>query len=479
VLFNSFIFLLFFIVTYALFRLSPGWRTKKVVLLVASYVFYGSWNPPFVLLLVISTVVDFFAAQIIHRSNRKPVRVLFVIVSAMTNLGILGFFKYADFMIANLDVLSQWFGGQGGYHPLKIILPIGISFYTFQTMSYTIDVYRRRYEPTGSFLNFALYVTFFPQLVAGPIVRADQFLPQCQSDTSRKVTAGVLTWAAFLFAYGLFRKMVIADNMAPVVEAIYARPEGFGFFDCWVATYAFAIQIFCDFSGYSLMAIGLALAMGFHVPGNFRCPYGATGLRDFWRRWHVSLSTWLRDYLYIPLGGNRRGRPRMVMAVMLTMLLGGLWHGAAWNFVIWGGLHGLYLLGERALSGKNRQRENERPARLGLGGLVRIVVVFHLVCLTWVFFRSPDLDNSLLMVRRMLLLDRFNYSTTQQSPLTLALVLGTAALMVGWHTWRRNRTLEQVAERIPAPVLAVVTGALFVAAILLGAQSIEFIYFQF
>ena len=271
-----------------------------------------------------------------------------LVASLAVNLGLLGFFKYRVFFLENFVALLNSVGVD--FHPARpsIILPVGISFYTFQTLSYTLDIYMGKMKPARSFLDYALFVTFFPQLVAGPIVRAAHFLPQCED--ARRTTLSQLGWGLSLILFGLFQKSVIADGlMAPVVERVYDSGEVLSFGAGWVGTLAFAMQIFCDFSGYSTCAIGTAMCLGFWLPVNFRSPYAAIGFSDFWRRWHVSLSSWLRDYLYIPLGGNRKGTARTYVNLMITMLLGGLWHGASWNFVIWGGLHGVYLIVERLL----------------------------------------------------------------------------------------------------------------------------------
>ncbi|HSG29610.1 MAG TPA: MBOAT family O-acyltransferase, partial [Candidatus Krumholzibacterium sp.] len=315
-----------------------------------------------------------------------------------TNLGLLGFFKYGGFLLDNFVRLLAMVGIDYQPPAVSIFLPIGISFYTFQTLSYTIDVYRGRLKPWHSFLDFALFVTFFPQLVAGPIVRAASFLPQCQEPKSFQ--GARLGWGFSLLVVGLFEKAVLADTlMAPIADRVYAAPFDAGFVDAWVGTLAFSAQIFFDFAGYSTCAIGAALCLGFHLPDNFRFPYAAIGFSDFWRRWHVSLSSWLRDYLYVPLGGNRRGDVRTKINLMLTMLIGGLWHGASWRFVVWGGLHGSYLWAERELRGRFGERAwtSSPMARLGL-----LFFTYYLVCITWVFFRAEDFSSAFALTRAML-----------------------------------------------------------------------------
>src|SRR5215472_16543724 len=325
-----------------------SWAMKKINLLIASYIFYAAWNPPFVILLWISTVVDWWAAKGLVRAERPAARRGWMMLSVVANLGMLGFFKYGQFLLENFTALIHAFGV--AYQPphYHIVLPVGISFYTFATMSYTLDVYLRRALPARNFLDYALFVTFFPHLVAGPIMRPTELVPQFEHP--RRASAEQLSFGLALMTLGLFQKVVLADGfLAPIVERVYDHDVQPGALDAWAATLAFGGQIFCDFAGYSTTAIGAAMCLGFAMPDNFRFPYAAIGFSDFWRRWHITLSSWLRDYLYIPLGGNRHGVTRTYISLMTTMLLGGLWHGANWTFVVWGGLHGLYLAVERAL----------------------------------------------------------------------------------------------------------------------------------
>ncbi len=327
-------------------RCRCGWTTKKVNLLIASYLFYAAWNPPFVILLWVSTVVDWYAAQGLVKARRERARHAWMLLSVVANLGMLGYFKYGQFLLDNFTALMAAFGI--AYHPAHydIVLPVGISFYTFATMSYTLDVYLRRALPARNLLDYALFVTFFPHLVAGPIMRPTELVPQFE--TPRRASAQQLRFGLALMTIGLFNKIVLADSfLSHVAERVYDSDKIPGALDAWAATLAFSGQIFCDFAGYSTTAIGAALCLGFAMPDNFRFPYAAVGFSDFWRRWHITLSSWLRDYLYIPLGGNRHGARRTYVALMATMLLGGLWHGANWTFVAWGGLHGVYL-GRRA-----------------------------------------------------------------------------------------------------------------------------------
>ena len=397
--FNSLTFVVFFAVVLLLHRLPIAWTAKKLNLLVASYIFYAAWNPPFVILLWISTLVDWFIARGIYaaRDKRQAHQRLWLVGSIAVNLGFLGFFKYGEFLLQNWQALMASFGIEYLPPEWNIILPVGISFYTFQTMSYTLDVYLGRSKPLNSFLDFSLFVTFFPQLVAGPIVRPGQLVPQFA--TPKQATRDQFLWGLGLTILGLFMKVVIADSgLAQSADLVFGSDKAVGFADAWLGTLAFSGQIFCDFAGYSTIAIGTALCLGFALPDNFRMPYAAIGFSDFWRRWHISLSTWLRDYLYIPLGGNRGSEVRTYVNLMLTMLLGGLWHGANWTFVVWGGLHGLYLAGERWIRAKTRVAGDPAGAwdRFALA-----LLTYFLVNITWVFFRAKDFSGAARILQGM------------------------------------------------------------------------------
>jgi alginate O-acetyltransferase complex protein AlgI len=433
--FNSYTFLLFFAAVLAVQRSPISWRAKKATLLVASYLFYAAWNPPFVLLLWLSTLVDWFVARAIGASEAPRRRRGLVLLSLAVNLGVLGFFKYGGFALENFSALLGALGIAFEPNAPSIVLPVGISFYTFQTLSYTLDVYRREARPARSFIDYALYVTFFPQLVAGPIVRSGAFLPQCRDE--RRGSSEQLGRGLAQLVLGLFMKVVVADGLfAPVVEQVFDGPLEPAFSAAWIGTFAFAGQIFCDFAGYSTCAIGVAACLGFEIPANFRFPYAAAGFADFWRRWHISLSTWLRDYLYISLGGNRRGATRTQINLMLTMLLGGLWHGASWNFVVWGGLHGLFLVIERPFlaSPRSRAAGRSRPARLA-----HVLVTFIGVCVAWTIFRSDGLDHAFRMLATMLLAVQPEHSATLPSA-EGALTLATVAILLAFHYVLRDTT---------------------------------------
>ncbi len=470
--FNSITFLVFLAIVLAVHHLPLSWRTRKFNLLIASYLFYAAWNPPFVILVWISTTVDWFAAKGIARSPSQHGKRAFLTLSMSTNLGLLGFFKYGGFVLENFTALLSSIGI--AYQPpaWDIVLPVGISFYTFQTMSYTIDVYRGRLRPSSSLLDFALYVTFFPQLVAGPIVRASYFLPQLP--LPRRASSEEMSWGATLLAFGLLEKVVLADHfLAPTADLVYANVAQAGFTDAWIGTLAFAGQIFYDFAGYSMCAIGIGMLLGFAIPDNFRFPYAAIGFSDFWRRWHISLSTWLRDYLYIPLGGNRKGRRRTSVNLMATMLLGGLWHGAAWTFIVWGGIHGLYLMTERWIRARLRPAfwHHWRVTRFAVA-----LVTFGLVCLTWVFFRAQGFDDAFTLLSTMLIGGEGTLILGMVRVLTVTVL--TSALLTS-HWLLRDTTIEDVARRVPWWLRTTLVAAVLVALIITPGSERAFIYFQF
>lgn len=472
--FNSCTFVLFFAAVLLLHNLPLPWRVRKFNLLIASYLFYAAWNPPFVVLLWISTLVDWFVAARMARTRWRGGRTLLLLVSLGVNLGLLGFFKYGTFALENFQALLGLFGVQYAPPKLDLVLPVGISFYTFQTLSYTLDVYRQKARPWSSFLDYAMYVTFFPQLVAGPIVRAVDFLPQCPEP--RRANATALGWGLSLLVLGLFEKIVVADGLlAPVSEAVYDTKAAPDCWSAWIGTLAFAGQIFCDFAGYSTCAIGAAVCLGFHLPRNFRFPYAAIGFSDFWRRWHISLSTWLRDYLYISLGGNRKGKIRTYVNLMLTMLIGGLWHGASWMFVIWGGLHGLYLMAERMLSArfKGAAWAGHPATRTALGA-----ATFALVCFAWVFFRARTLNGALQITRALGGMSAAGAKRLVESE-GAYLALATMVLMLAVQVSARNSTLEEVAGRTPAWLRVTLIALMVVSITTMPGEDRAFIYFQF
>ena len=469
--FDSLSFLLFFLVVLAAYQLPLPWAWRKGLLLAFSYAFYAAWNPPFVVLIWISTLVDWFAARGIARTSTPGLRRGLLALSLATNLGLLAFFKYGDFLLENFVALVRAFGGDFQPAAPGILLPIGISFYTFQTLSYTIDVWRGE-RPSKSWLDFALYVTFFPQLIAGPIVRSGEFLPQCSEP--RRSTGEDLGWGFALMLVGLFFKVVLADLMlAPLADDVFANAKRAGFVAAWSGAFAFSGQIYFDFAGYSTIALGAARCLGFALPTNFRSPYAALGFSDFWRRWHISLSSWLRDYLYIPLGGNRRHALRVSTNLLFTMLLGGLWHGASWLFVVWGGLHGAYLMVERGLTALFPGWTDPRGV---LGRVALTLGTYLLVCFAWVFFRAPDLSSALALAGAMLVGGRGSLALDF---VQLELALLAVALMLIGNQIMRERTLPAAAARLPWWVNSFVLAAMMVLVVLGSGENRVFLYFQF
>src|SRR5579872_6282640 len=391
-LFNTPQFFLFLAVTIALFYVSPK-PLRRWILLIASYFFYMSWNWRFAPLLLSLTAIDYGAAIWMERVTSPRGRKVFLTLSLAANLGFLGFFKYYNFLAG---MLAEALGRDAHAFALAIVLPLGISFHTFQSISYVVDVYRGEQKAIRNPIDYALFISFFPQLVAGPIVRAREFFSDLNAwkhPSEEEVLRGVM-----LIVLGLTKKMAFADQFAQIADSYFqnlsAHPGGWA---AWSGVFAFAMQIFFDFSGYTDMAIGMALLLGFHFPVNFMRPYLAFSVTDFWHRWHMSLSRWLRDYLYIPLGGNRHGRLMTYRNLMLTMLLGGLWHGASWNFVIWGGYHGGLLSVERMMG----RREFEKKPSAWLYPL-RALITFALVCVGWVFFRAATFADSRYVLSQMI-----------------------------------------------------------------------------
>tara|TARA_R110002096_G_scaffold173997_12_gene349648 strand:- start:18015 stop:19424 length:1410 start_codon:yes stop_codon:yes gene_type:complete len=468
-IFSSLIFPVFFALVIGAMLLSQNSGYRKTILLVASYVFYGWWDIRFLALIWLTTSLDYFLGGRIFRTTDSRLRKRYLGFSLCLNLGILGIFKYFNFFIESANRLLTPLGW--GVSTLEIILPVGISFFTFQSMSYSIDIYRDKLKPADSFRDFALFIAFFPQLVAGPIVRAKEFLPQLRNPV--RFTPANFSNGIVIFLSGLIKKALIADRLAIYVDSVYGASDTYHAATLWLALIAYSLQIFCDFSGYSEMAIGLALCLGFRLPKNFNIPYSATSIRDFWHRWHISLSAWLRDYLYISLGGNRKGRGRTYVNLMTTMVLGGLWHGASWNFVLWGFLHG----GALAI---NRYWEN---AKLGwpsgwIGQFLGWIITMTIVGFGWLLFRIPTLSEGLTIANRML----FDHGPGIEwiyAPLLILLPMVFVAHAVG--RYRETHSLS------PYPPLDLTTfkGQLIVAVLLLGVLlyspigSSPFIYFQF
>lgn len=474
-LFPTVTFAIFFaFVLPASWLLMPHGTRWRLFVIAASYFFYGYWDWRFAFLLGASTLWNQVWAHTIHRLRGDRSRRIALIAAVAGNLGVLGWFKYYRFFTVSATNLLGELGIHVSPRILSVTLPVGISFFTFQALSYVIDVYRREIEPV-SFLDFALFVSFFPQLVAGPIVRASEFLPQLRRrHDPRRVDASK---AFFLIMAGLFKKVVLANFLATtIVDEVFGLPEHHSSIEILVGVYAYAVQIYCDFSGYTDIAIGIALLLGFRFPQNFDAPYTAVSLQDFWRRWHMTLSRWLRDYLYIPLGGNRGSRNRTHRNLMLTMLLGGLWHGAAWTFVVWGGIHGGVLVFEQ----RRRERLEDAgleppPDTLGRRVVGRLVT-FHIVCLAWIFFRSPDFTIARTMLTRLAT------AWGDPSPLVTGSVL--LAVAVGVLMQYTPSGVIERSQIVLSRLSPVATGLVLAVGLLvidaLGPQGVApFIYFAF
>ncbi len=459
--FNSIAFAVFLPAVVVAYWLVPS-RFRLWVLLAASYVFYGWWDVRFLSLILISTFTDFHVGRRMHAEADDTLRRRWLATSLVVNLGMLGFFKYWGFFVESAGSLLTSVGADPNLPLLEVVLPVGISFYTFQTLSYTFDIYRRRMEPESSLLRFALFVAFFPQLVAGPIERARRLLPQLANLPNDHRT---IEWgsAATLIVRGLFRKIVISDGVATYVNEVFATPGEFGSLAVASGVLAFSIQIYGDFAGYTDIARGTAKLFGVDLMVNFRFPYSATGFSDFWRRWHISLSEWLRDYLYIPLGGNRRGAARTMVNLFVTMLLGGLWHGAGWGFIVWGGLHGVYLAAERLWS-RGRDSARQLPSPL----------IFIVVTLTWIPFRATSLSESWAVLSSL-----FGPLSGQQL-VTAPIVVGILGMLSLIIDRADDRGLTNPVSDLPAVARGMGYGFAVVASLVLASQtSVPFIYFQF
>jgi alginate O-acetyltransferase complex protein AlgI len=476
VLFNSFEFLVFLPVVLACYYLLPH-RGQNAFLVIASCFFYASWDWRFLFPLLFSTSIDYFCAArinaLIERDAPQQMRKKYLYISLITNLGLLGVFKYFNFFVDSFHDLFMLFGIDLPSHTLRVILPIGISFYTFQALSYTIDVYRGKLHATRSFWDFLLAVLFFPHLVAGPIQRASNLIAQVISP--RKTTRLQVIDGLNLILWGYFKKVYIADGLAPIVNQIFNAPAASGG-ETLVATCAFAFQIYCDFSGYTDIARGIAKLLGFEFMLNFNLPYFATNPPDFWQRWHISLSSWLRDYLYIPLGGNREGVGKTYLNLMLTMILGGLWHGAAWNFVLWGFFHGSLLVLHRLVS----PSLNAVGKFFGDSGhvpwlCIRIAAMFIFTCYGWLLFRAT----SFVQIRDMTFALRSPFENLPIEALKSVLILCAPLFLVQILQFNTNR-LEFLREPwLPTWVKVVIYAALIYSVLFLGATPQSFVYFQF
>lgn len=469
-LFSSGFFLFLFTAFLGVYYfLSDTHRPKLTFVTIFSLYFYYKTSGFYFLLLIFVMLVDYTLAGLIYLENNKRRKKIFLIASLCVNLGMLAYFKYTNFIFDSVYAMA---GAE--YKPMDIFLPIGISFFTFQSVSYAIDVYRDEIKPVGNILDYGFYLTFFPQLIAGPIVRAVDFVPQIYKPTV--VTPAMFGRGVFLIMTGLFKKAVISDYISiNFVDRVFDAPALYSGFENLMAIYGYALQIYCDFSGYSDMAIGIALLLGFHFKINFDSPYKSQNITEFWRRWHISLSTWLRDYLYISLGGNRKGRIRTYVNLMITMLLGGLWHGASWRFLIWGGLHGTALAFHKWIM-------EIKPAfldKLKWKGW-SILITFHFVCFCWIFFRAPDMTAVGQMIVQIF--THFKISIMFEfiagyPGVFFLMVLGYLLHFVPDATYHQA---ELVVRKMPLIVKAACVVAVIIVVIQTKSAEIQpFIYFQF
>lgn len=474
-IFNSLPFLVFAALFIPLYFILKG-RARLLLALAGSYLFYGWWDWRFLSLIALSTLVDYWVGAAVFRSQDEKRRKQLLLLSMVVNLGLLAFFKYFDFFISSFVELLQRFGLQPSLNTLGIILPVGISFYTFQSMSYTIDIYRRKLEPELDVIKFATFVAFWPQLVAGPIVRASEFLPQFGKDHP-------FDWNRFIrgsaqVLWGFFKKVAIADSLAPVVDQCFSDPMAFGSINMYVAVVFYSFQIYCDFSGYSDIAIGFARILGFDFPANFRTPYFSKNFSEFWTRWHISLSSWLRDYLYIPLGGNRHGTAKTYRNLMLTMLLGGLWHGANWTFVFWGWLHGIYLVVQRLFSNTwvAWMRTLKAPAWMNAG--LSILLVYAFTNLAWIFFRSPDFGTATEVLANMASLQGFSVAQLMNKFFVAKGVL-LIGLLLAIEISHQHLNYSSLVMKYPLFRVASFAILFWMIAFFGTFNSNAFIYFQF
>ncbi|MFB6305624.1 MAG: MBOAT family protein [Flavobacteriales bacterium] len=474
-LFNSKVFFVWFLIIYLIYNFIKDKKRIRVILLLSfSLFFYYLCSGLFFTLLIISTLINYALGYAIYQAPSNIWKKVGLWEAVIFNLGLLGYYKYTNFLIRSInDIQTTFQFGTFHIEETSIFLPVGISFFTFQAMSYTIDIYRGKIKPERNILNFGFFISFFPQLVAGPIVRAKEFIPQIHKKLS--LTKEELSRALFLIMGGLFKKVVISDFISVnFVDRVFNNPALYGSFEAWTAFYGYALQIYCDFSGYSDMAIGLALLFGFKLPTNFDLPYQSKSITEFWRRWHMSLSAWLKDYLYISLGGNRKGKIFTYRNLMLTMLLGGLWHGASWKFIMWGGMHGVLLSIERMakpLIEKIPQKVRYLPGWL---------ITFHFVCFAWIFFRADSFGTAVTFMQQMFQAIDPAVVMRILNGYTEVFILIGAGFLLHFLPKVVNESALNIFTKAPVPVKALsLSLVIWLVIQASSSQVIPFIYYQF
>ena len=481
-LFNSIDFAVFIPIVFGLywFLFSKSLKLQNLLIVFASYVFYGWWDWRFLTLILFSTLVDFTVGIKLSQENVKSKRRLLLLTSVLVNLGFLGFFKYYDFFLVNFTNAFTVLGYNFDSHSLNIILPVGISFYTFQTLSYTIDIYRKKLNPTNDIIAFSAFVSFFPQLVAGPIERATNLLPQFYKERKFEYSNAVDGMRQIL--WGLFKKVVIADNCAVFVSYIFDNSSELSGSSLALGAVLFSFQIYCDFSGYSDIAIGTSRLFGFNLKQNFAFPYFSRDIAEFWRRWHISLSTWFRDYLYIPLGGSRGGVLNKVRNTLIIFVVSGFWHGANWKFIIWGALNAIYFL-PLLLTNKNRvnleivAKDNMIPS---ISECLKMSATFSLVAFAWIFFRAENFSHATSYIEAMFSVSLFSIPEILTPKITMVYTLLLIPLLLVTEWLQRGRLHGLSIERLRRPARWMIYTSVLIMIVTFGKfGEAEFIYFQF
>ncbi|MFM2286168.1 MAG: hypothetical protein RLZZ543_1665 [Bacteroidota bacterium] len=477
-LFNTLDFLIFLPIVYACYWLIKSNRVawQNILLLFASYYFYGCWDWRFLFLLAFSTFLDYYTGLKIHRSQSTKLRKMWLVISVGTNLGFLGFFKYYNFFAESLASMLEQFGMHPHFTLLQVILPVGISFYTFHGLSYVFDIYNRKIEPSTNWVNYSLFVSFFPLLVAGPIERATHLLPQVENERRFSYAKSVDGLRQIL--WGLFKKVVIADGCAEFANLIFNNPDAYNGSALVIGSILFTFQIYGDFSGYSDIALGTARLFGFELLKNFNYPYFSRDIAEFWRRWHISLSSWFKDYLYIPLGGSKGGLVKSIRNTFVIFLVSGFWHGANWTFVVWGGLNALYFL-PLLLTKSNRSNMEVVAANSYLPSfreLRGMLITFSLTVFAWIFFRAQDLTHAFLYIKRMFTVGLFERPNLFPTSVFVLLLL---FILIEWSGRKNNYALEQFGSTWKRPVRWIFYYALVASILFLGGKEQTFIYFQF